>query len=108
MLVIGLSESWMACWVLHPWNGLKPVAEGIAGGAPPPKSPEDGMCRSLLMELCEDGHQMVKVTKVHKKNTELMFPDENACFEFLDDYATAPPPQTRLATHLLLGPHGIW
>ena len=78
--------------MLHPGNRLRPVDEGIVGGAPPPTHHEDGMCRNLLMELCEDGQQTVKVTKVHKKNTEFMFPKENACSEFLDDYATPPPP----------------
>ena len=55
------------CWVLHPSSGTKPVAKGIAGTALPPKSPEENICRSLLRELCEDGQQHVKVTKIHKK-----------------------------------------
>ena len=85
--------------MLHPGNRLRPVDEGIVGGAPPPTHHEDGMCRNLLMELCEDGQQTVKVTKVHKKNTEFMFPKENACSEFLDDYATPPPaPSDTLVT----------
>lgn len=78
------------CWVLHPGHGCRPVAEGIAGNKPPSRSREEGICQSLLMELCEDGQQMVKLTKVHKKNIELMFPDENASSKFLESYVVPP------------------
>lgn len=33
---------------------------------------------------------MVKLTKVHKKNIELMFPDENASSKFLESYVVPP------------------
>lgn len=78
------------CWVLHPGNGTKPVAEGIAGHPHRQHNPEDGICRSLLEELCEDGQQRVKVTKMYKKNSELMFPEHNERSKFLDDYVTPP------------------
>lgn len=44
------------------------------------------------MELCEDGRQMVMVTKMHKKCTELMYPDVTPCSKYLDDFATPPAP----------------
>ena len=78
------------CWVLHPGNGIRPVAEGIAGDAPPVPIEDRGIGRSLLRALCEEGQQMVTVTKLHKKNTELMFPEENAGSKYLDDYVTPP------------------
>lgn len=78
------------CWVLHPSGGIRPVAEGVAGDAPPPTRAEGGIGRTLMMALCEEGQQTVKVTKVHKKNTELMFPDASAGSKFLDDYVDPP------------------
>ena len=51
---------------------------------------EESIGRSLLRELCEEGQQMVTVTKLHKKNTELMFPRENEGSKYLDDYVTTP------------------
>ncbi len=78
------------CWILHPTNGLKPVAEGVAGGAPAPHRTEGGIGRSLITALFEEGQQTVKVTKVHKKNTELMFPDKEKKPQFLDDYVNPP------------------
>ena len=76
------------CWVLHPSNGIRPVAEGIAGPAPPKCTTESGIGRSLLRELLEEGQQTVIVTKLHKKNTELMFPEANSGSKYLDDYVT--------------------
>ena len=86
------------CWVLHPSSGTKPVAAGIAGSAPPPRSPEESICTSLLRRLCEDGQQHVKVTKMHKKNTELMFPEGDGCSQFLDDYVTPHAPGSPFVT----------
>lgn len=77
------------CWVLHPSNGIRPVAEGIAGMAPCTPI-EESIGRSLMRELCEEGQQMVTVTKLHKKNTELMYPGENDGSKYLDDYVTTP------------------
>ena len=87
-----------ACWVLHPSNGIRPVAEGIAGPAPPMSSEEGGIGRSLLRELCEDGQQMVTVTKLHKKNIELLFPEENNGSKYLDDYVTPHASSTTTVT----------
>lgn len=78
------------CWVLHPRHGERPVAEGIAGNKPAPRHPEISIARSLLMELCEDGQQMVKITKLHRKNSEMMFPEDHAISAYLDDYVTPP------------------
>lgn len=78
------------CWVLHPAYGTRPVAEGIAGSTPHPKNTDISICRSLLATLCEDGQQTVKVTKLHRKYTELMFPDEDASAFYLDDYLSPP------------------
>lgn len=82
----------MHCWVLHPQNGMKPVGEGIAGGPPPPRSTDNNICRSLLLELCEDGQQTVKVTKLHKKYTDLMYPQGNASSMYLDEFVVPPAP----------------
>lgn len=76
--------------MLHPSNGIRPVAEGIAGKAPPVCNTEASIARSLIRELCEEGQQMVTVTKLHKKNTELMFPEEHNGSKYLDDYVTPP------------------
>ena len=78
--------------MLHPGHGPKPVAEGIAGCAPSRHSTEEGNVRSFLEELCEDGQQMVRVTKVYRKNTELLFPDDNTRSKYLDDYVCPPAP----------------
>ena len=86
------------CWVLHPRYGGKPVAEGVAGSTPAQRSAEGGLARSLLMELCEDGQQMVQVTKVHKKNTELMYPEETAMSAYLDEFLTPPAPSNTFVT----------
>lgn len=87
------------CWVLHPSNGTKPVAEGIAGPALyPPMSPEESIISSLLRRLCEDAQQQVKVTKMHKKNTELMFPDVDKFSKFLDDYVNPEAPRSPFVT----------
>lgn len=85
-------------WVLHPAHGNKPVAEGVAGSTPPPKYTGESIARTLLMELCEDGQQTVKVTKVHRKGTYLMFPEPNGHSQFLDDYVTPPAHSNTYAT----------
>lgn len=74
------------------------MAEGIAGTTPAQRSAEVSLARSLLMELCEDGQQMVKVTKVHKKNTELMYPEETAMSAYLDEFLTPPAPSDTYVT----------
>ena len=84
--------------MLHPAHGNKPVAEGIAGSKPPPKDTEGGICRSLLLELCKDGQQTVKVTKLHRKGIYLMFPEDNAHSAFLDDYVSPPAHSNTYAT----------
>jgi len=88
------------CWVLHPQNGIRPVAEGIAGSAPVPGRTEGGACRSLLTELSEDGKQTVKVTKIHKTRTDLMFPVEGGPSRYLDDYIVPPAPPDTYVTWL--------
>ena len=62
------------------------MAEGIVGPAPAETSAKGGTCRSLLKTLCKDGQQTVKVTKVPKKNCELMYPPENGGSRYLDHY----------------------
>lgn len=74
------------------------MAEGIAGNTPTPRAAEDASCRSLLMELCEDGKQMLKVTKIHRKNVDLMFPDRDAHAKFLDDIVVPPAPSNTYVT----------
>lgn len=69
---------------------MRPVAEGIAGSIPSTENMESTMDRSYLSALCDDGQQAVKVTKVYKKNVELMFPTENAHLRYLEE-AVAPP-----------------
>lgn len=44
------------------------------------------------MELCEDGQQMVKITHVHRKKTELMYPESGTGSGFIDDYVSPPAP----------------
>lgn len=78
------------CWVLHPNAGIKPVGEGIAGDKPVHPHRGEGIGRSLLRDLCESDQQMVKVTKLHKKKTELMYPEDNALSKYLDDYMDPP------------------
>jgi hypothetical protein len=79
-------------------NGNRPVAEGIAGGTPPPKASAAGVGMSLLMELCDSGKQMVKVTHIHKKGQIVMYPEDNAGLPYLDDYMTPPAPTDTYAT----------
>lgn len=86
------------CWVLHPTNGIRPVAEGIAGSAPPSSSSGLSICRSLLMELCEEGQQTVKVTKLYKKKMDLMFPHRMLPSMCLDDYVVPPAPSDTVLT----------
>ena len=59
---------------------------------PPPHNPDTNTERSYLSALCDDGQQAVKVTKVLKKNVQLMFPSENAQLRYLEDAATPPAP----------------
>lgn len=71
---------------------MRPVAEGIAGGAPPSLDKDSGNNRSYLMALCEGGLQYVKITGILKKNVELMFVDDNSNFRYLDNVVTPPAP----------------
>lgn len=66
------------------------MAEGIAGITTTRRSPQDASCRSLLAELCEEGKQMLKLTKIHRKNTLLMFPDEDAQAKVLEQFVDPP------------------
>lgn len=66
------------------------MAEGIAGSAPPTHDPKTGIDRSYLETLCKGGHQFVTVTRVHKKNVELMFKHGNPAISNLDEAVTAP------------------
>lgn len=86
------------CWVLHPSNGTKPVGEGIAGDKPPQLITGDNIGRSLLLELIESDMQMVMVTKVYKKNTEMMYPEKNTFAKYLDDYVMSPAPSAKFVT----------
>ena len=85
------------CWVLYPCNGRRPVAEGIVGSAPTPQDNEGGIARTLLVELCKDGKQMVKVTKVHKKTL-------SSCTR---KRMQAPSTWSILQLHLLQTTHGL-
>jgi hypothetical protein len=78
--------------MLHPNNGIRLVREIIVGSTPPLRSTECDTCRNLLKELCEDDQKTVKVTKLHKKYTDLMFPQWNACSMYLDDFVVSPAP----------------
>lgn len=78
------------CWVLYPEYGIRPVAEGIAGGAPPTYDPVTGNDCSYMMKLCEEGQQYVTVTRVHKKKVELMFKHVNSKIRNLDEVVAAP------------------
>lgn len=86
----GLLRLGTICWVLYPGHGQKPVAEGIAGSAPPAVDTESGNERSYLMSLCEAGQQYVTITRVHKKNVELMFMHGSPEIRNLDDVLVAP------------------
>lgn len=86
------------CWVLHPKHGNRPVGEGIAGGAPQPRTIEGSVCRTLLMELFDEGNQTVQVTKIHRKNTDLMHPVGNASSMYLDDFVVPPAPTDTYVT----------
>ena len=61
--------------MLCPGNRIKLVAEGLAGNPSMTRNTEAHTEQSFLMLLCEGGLQYVKVTRVHKKNVELMFID---------------------------------
>lgn len=74
------------------------MAEGVAGCTPSQRSPGDSIARTLLMELCEDGQQMMKVTKMHKKNTELMYPEDTELSAYLDDFLSPPAPSDTYVT----------
>ena len=56
------------------------------------------IARSLLAELCEEGQQMVKLTRLLRKNSEMMFPEENAISTHIDDYVTPPAPKDTFVT----------
>jgi hypothetical protein len=88
----------VVCWVLHPGCGTKPVAEGIAGGAAGTNNTAEGTVRSFLEELCDDGQQRVTLTKMYRKNTDLLIPDNNARSKYLDDYVYPPAPSGTCVT----------
>jgi hypothetical protein len=67
------------------------MAEGIAGGAVGMNNIAEGTVRSFLEELCDDGQQRVTLTKMYRKNTELLIPDDNARSKYLEDYVCPPP-----------------
>ena len=71
---------------------MRPVAEGIAGRHPQANNTETNIEQSYLSALCDDGQQAVKVTKVYKKNVELMFAAEDAHIRYLEDAVTPPAP----------------
>ena len=71
------------------------MAEGIAGSAPPTYDPATGNDRSYLKSLCEAGQQYVTVTRVHKKNVQLMFGHECSWIRNLDEVVTAPDEHDR-------------
>lgn len=77
------------------------MAEGVAGDTPPITSGEDSTFATLLHDLCEDGKQMVKVTKILRKNTELLYPGDNEVSKFLDDYVDPPAYVTWLTRYLV-------
>lgn len=87
-----LLRAGVVCWVVHPAYGVKPIAEGIAGNAPPPRRTDGGICSSLMLELCEGGKQMVKVTFVYMKNTPVMYPEMCDGSRLIDDYVSPPAP----------------
>lgn len=62
------------------------MAEGIAGIVAGSAETVDGSRRSFLEELQEGGKQMVKITAMLKKNTELMYPKDIPGLKYLDDY----------------------
>lgn len=62
------------------------------GSQPPVLNTKAGTEQSFLMSLCEGGLQYVKVTRVYKKNVELMFVDEKSSHQYLDDVVTPPAP----------------
>ena len=66
------------------------MAEGTAGSAPPQHDTDSGTERSYLMSLCEAGQQYVTVTKIHKKNVELMFMHTNPGIRYLEEVLAAP------------------
>lgn len=68
------------------------MAEGIAGSLCETQNPESGRERSFLMSLYEGGLQNVKVTKVFKKNVDLMFVAEGSRDRYLDDVVCPPAP----------------
>jgi len=89
--------------VLHPKHGNRPVGEGIAGAAPHMRPMEGSVCRTLLAELFDDGNQTVQMTKIHRKNTDLMHPVRNAPSMYLDDFVVPPAPTDTYVTW-----HTVW
>lgn len=85
-----LVEEGTECYILCPGNGIRPVAEGIAGRAPIQLDPESPIDDSYMKMLFEDGTQHVTVTGVYKKNVELMYVDRTSNKRFLDDVLTPP------------------
>lgn len=74
------------------------MAEGIAGVPAYEEHGGDQSERSELLALREEGKQMVKVTKMFKKNIELFYPEDHAGSKFLDDFLVPPAPANTTVT----------
>ena len=83
-------EEGTECYILYPGNGIRPVAEGIAGRAPSQLDPESPIDDTYMKTLFEDGLQNVTVTRVFKRNVELMYAERTSPQRFLDDVVTPP------------------
>lgn len=88
----GLLEEGTECYILYPGNGIRPVAEGIAGRAPSQHDPESLIDDTYMKTLFEDGLQDVTVTRVFKRKVDLMYVDATSKRRFLDDMVAPPAP----------------
>ena len=88
----GLMEEGEQCYILYPSNGIRPVAEGIAGRASAQLDLESPIDNIYMKTLCEDGLQDVTVTRVYKKNVPLMYAERTSPWRFLDDVTSPPAP----------------
>ena len=92
-----LMEEGAECWILYPGNGIRPVAEGIAGRAPTQHDPGRHIDNTYMKTLWEDGLQNVTVTRVYKKKVDLMYVDRTSARRFLDDMLIPPAPPGTMA-----------
>lgn len=74
------------------------MAEGIARDPPHAQYTGPNVSRSLILNLCEDGKQLVQVTKVYEKKVAIMYPPQSTVIEYLDDYANPPDPSSACVT----------